>query len=89
MSATRLAELCSDIQIPGLNQDKQGDEAAMSKQIGRIMGEFFKEEEQRTVDGVRISKSAENLKNASGNTVKTNLYTFWPPADDAATVRDS
>jgi hypothetical protein len=86
LSATRLAELCSDIQIPGLNQEKQGDEAAMSKQIGRIMGEFFKEGEERSVDDVRIVRSAENLKNISGNTVRTNLYAFWPPAGDGATV---
>ena len=94
IAASRIVELCfdDDIDIPGLAKDNR-DRDLGQKQVGRIMGKLFDQENEITIGNYRVVRRESSSLTESGNVQKLKNYTFRlntpgstaaePPSDQA------
>lgn len=77
LSASDIASICMDenIDIPGLTPEMQTVEQG-PMQIGRILGNLFKDHEELKFDEFKAVRSQERVKTENGNPQTLYKYSF-------------
>ena len=77
VTASDMAEICleEDIAIPGLSAENQTVEQG-PQQIGKIMGQLFKESNEVVIEEFRLVRAQEQSRTEAGNPQTLNRYTF-------------
>jgi len=92
LSASDIASICMDenIDIPGLTPEMQTVEQG-PMQIGRILGNLFKDHEELKFDEFKAVRSQERVKTENGNPQTLYKYSFshaWCDSETKAAVPD-